>query len=142
MAVLSVLVVNTPNLTAATRLEIRLAETQPSTGLVEATVGRSDRKIFLNDSVVISNEDVMGARVFRSDDGSGFNVGIFFSGQGSEKISAEAVESHVGKPVAILVDGDVIAVAILRGLVRQKALIIGGFTKAEADEIATALKGK
>jgi preprotein translocase subunit SecD len=142
MAVLTVFVVSAPNLGAATKLEIRLAETQPSTGLAEATLAHSGQKIFLHDSVVISNDDVVGARVFPSDDGTGFNVGIFFSGQGSEKIGAEAVESHVGKRMAILVNGDVMAAAILRGLVRQKALIIGGFTSAQADEIATALNGK
>ena len=143
MAVLTVFVVSAPNLRAATKLEIRLAETQPSAGLVEATLAHSDQRIFLHNSVVISNEDVVGARAFPSDDGTGgFDVGIFFSGQGSEKIGAEAVESHVGKPVAILVNGDVIAAAILTGLVEQKALILGGFTRAQADEIATALNGK
>ena len=40
------------------------------------------------------------------------------------------------------VHGDVIAAAILTGLVEQKALILGGFTRAQADEIATALNGK
>jgi hypothetical protein len=44
--------------------------------------------------------------------------------------------------MAMLVNGDVIAAAILTGLVEQKALILGDFTRAQAEEIATALNGK
>jgi hypothetical protein len=62
LAVLST-VVNVVNVKAATKLEIRLAEDQPAATLVEASVAHSDRKVYLHQEVVISNEDLIDARV-------------------------------------------------------------------------------
>jgi preprotein translocase subunit SecD len=132
---------NASNVPSATKLEIRLAETQPATGLVEAKVSHSDKTIYLHESPVFTDEDVTSTRVLSGDDRTRFNVGVLLSQQGSEK-TGNATESHVGKPVAILLNGDVIAAPILRGVVSQKALIIGDWTKAQADEIAAALNGQ
>ena len=141
MSLIVMFVVNASNLKAATTLEIRLAETQPATGLVEATVAHSDKKIYLHESAVITKEDVSQTRVVNGDNANRFNVGVLVNQQGSEKIG-NATESHVGKPVAILVDGDVIAAPTLMGVVTRKALIIGDWTKAQADAIAAALNEK
>jgi preprotein translocase subunit SecD len=141
MSLIAVFLVNAANLKAAATLEIRLAETQPATGLVEATVAHSDKKIYLHEFAVITNEDVSKARVVNGDNANRFNVGVVINQQGSEKIG-NATQSHLGKPVAILVDGDVIAAPILMGVVTRKALIIGDWTKAQADAIAAALNEK
>ncbi len=141
MSLIAMFVVNALNLKAATTLEIRLAETQPATGLLEATVAHSDKKIYLHESAVITNEDVADTRVFNGDHANRFNVGVLVNQQGSEKIG-NATESHVGKPVVIVVDGDMIAAPILMGVVTRKALIIGDLTKGQADGIAAALSEK
>jgi len=141
MSLIAVFLVNAANLKAAATLEIRLAETQPATGLVEATVAHSDQKIYLHEFAVITNEDVSQARVVNGDSANRFNVGVVINQQGSEKIG-NATQSHLGKPVAILVDGDVIAAPILMGVVTRKELVIGDWTKAQADAIAAALNEK
>ena len=138
VSLIAMFVVNASNLKAATKLEIRLAEPQPAAGLVEATVAHSEKKIYLHESTVITTEDVAETRVFNGDNANRFNVGVLVNQQGSETIG-NATESHVGKPVAILVDGDVIAAPILMGVVTRKALIIGDLTKGQADAIAAAL---
>ena len=105
------------------------------------SVAHSDRKVYLHQEVVISNEDVIDARVMPGAGGTGFNVDISFSQQGAEKI-ATATQAHIGKPLAILVNGSVIAAPKLRDAIRKSALITGDYTKEQADEIAAGLTGR
>ena len=70
---------------AQARLEVRLAEEQPVTGLVEAAVSHSDRHVYLQPSAVITNEDVSAARVVPAG-GTAFNVAISFTPQGTERM--------------------------------------------------------
>ena len=125
---------------AQTKLEIRLAEEQPATGLVEATVSHSDRHVYLQPSAVITNEDVNTARVVPAG-GTAFNVAISFTPQGTEKMT-NATQAHVGRPLAILVNGTVVAAPTLRGTIGQDAIVTGDWTRQQADEIAAGLTGR
>ena len=122
-----------------TKLEVRLAEEWPGAGLVEAQVPNSGRHIYLYQSPVVTNADVNDARVLPA--GTGFNVAVTFTPQGAEKI-ATATQAHVGRPLAILLNGKVIAAPTLRDPIRQDALLTGDWTKQQADEIATGLNGR
>jgi preprotein translocase subunit SecD len=139
LAVLATLVLGAVNSQAQTKLEIRLAEKQPATGLVEAPVSHSDRHVYLQQSAVITNEDVTNARVVPA--GAAFSVAISLTPQGGEKM-ANATLNHMGRPLAILVNGTVVTAPTLRGAVGQVAIIMGDFTRQEADEIAALLSGR
>ena len=144
-------VVNAVNLKAATTLEIRLAEEEPAATLVEAAVVNSDKKVYLHQEAVITSEDMIDVRVVPDGEHfADFNLGILFTRRAAN--ITVAAETHVGKPIAILVNGTVVAVPTLRGIVLagpplgaaipQSALIVGGFTKERADEIAAVLTGR
>lgn len=120
------------------RFEVRLAETVPESGLTEVLVPGSGQRIYLHQNAVVTNVDVAAARVAQASDGSGFNVGIEFNQAGSEKMAA-ATRAHIGKPVAILVAGQVIAAPILRSVITDSAVITGSFTKEEAERIAAGI---
>ncbi len=90
---------------------------------------------------IIGNADVVLARVVPGDRPATFNVGIMFSSDGSAKIE-KATQSHLNRPLAILVDGRVVAAPTLRGEIRGSAVITGDFTSAEADAIASALNAR
>ena len=139
LAVLATRVLGAVNSQAQTKLEIRLAEEQPGTGLVEASVSHSDRHVYLQQSAVITNEDVTNARVVPA--GAAFSVAISLTPQGGEKM-ANATLNHIGRPLAILVNGTVVTAPTLRGAVGQVAIIMGDFTRQEADEIAALLSGR
>lgn len=126
---------------AATKLDVRLAETAPGAGLSEATVSGSVEKIYLHRETIISNADVVLARVVPGDRPATFNVGVMFSTDGSAKIE-KATQAHLNKPLAILVDGRVVAAPTLRAEIRGSAVITGEFTSAEADAIASALNAR
>lgn len=125
---------------AQTKLEVRLAEEQPVSGLVEAAVSHSDRHVYLQPSAVITNEDVSAARVVPAG-GAAFNVAISFTPQGTEKMM-NATQAHIGRPLAILVNGTVVAAPTLRGTIGQDATITGDWTRQQADEIAAGLTGR
>ena len=140
LAMLSTFAPGVVSLKAQTKLEVRLAEEQPGSGLVEAPVFHSDKKVYLHESAVVTNDDVRDARVTAAS-GTAFNVGVSFTPQGAEKM-ASATQAHIGKPLAILVNGTVVAAPTLRGVIRQSALITGDWTREQADEVAAGLTGK
>ena len=53
-----------------------------------------------------------------------------------------ATQGHIGKPIAILVDGQVVTAPTVRAAISTTGVISGDFTKAEADRIAAGILGR
>jgi preprotein translocase subunit SecD len=51
-----------------------------------------------------------------------------------------ATAMHLGRPVAILIDGRVVMAPLVRSPVSESAVITGDFTRAEAERIADGMK--
>ena len=126
---------------AATALEVRLAEAQPAAGLIEASLPGSTAKIYLHREIVVTNADVVQARVVLGSSSSDFSVSMAFSSEGAAKM-AQATAAHLNKPLAILINGQVVAAPTLRGQISNTAVIAGDFTNSEAAAIATDLNLK
>ena len=73
--------------------------------------------------------------------GSGFGVEVTFTPSGAEKIS-RATASYAGKHIAILIDGQVVALPILRSPINVSAVIGGNLTRTDADRIASGMIGR
>jgi len=123
---------------AATAFEMRLAETQPGAGLVEATVADSNMKVYLHREAIVTNADVVSATVVPGITSVNFNVAVTFNSGGADKM-AKATASHLNKPVAILINGRVIAAPIVRAQIANEAVISGDFDRAQASAIAAGL---
>jgi len=126
-------------LQAAVRFEVRLAEDSPGAGLQEVRVPGLNRVIYLHQTVVVSNDDIAQSRVIPADRRSRFGIGVEFTVAGAEKMR-QATAGHVGKPVAILIDGEVVAVPLLREPIGASATISGDYTQAEAERIANGMR--
>lgn len=124
---------------AAVRFEVRLAEDQPAAGLREVKVSGTGRSIYLHDEAVVTNSDISAARAIRV--GSAYNVLVQFNASGAEKMRV-ATGKHIGKPVAILIDSQVIMAPVLRSPIDTSAEITGNFTKADAERIVKGIIGK
>jgi preprotein translocase subunit SecD len=119
-------------------LEMRLAEGEPVRGLTfEATVKGSDRKVHLHYATLIANGDVADARVVET--GARYDVAVTLSPDGAEKM-ASATSRHLGRPLAIILDGEVVAVLTVRKALRDEIGISAGFTQADAIRIVAGLK--
>ena len=68
-----------------------------------------------------------------------FSVGITLTNDAAARM-ANATSAHTGKPLAIIVNGEVIAAPTVRSAIGDQAVITGGFSRAEAETIAAALR--
>jgi hypothetical protein len=122
---------------AAVRFEVRLAADRPAPGLVVAEIPDSDRLIYLHPEIVVNNEDI--AQSWVVDDGSGrFGIAVELLSSGAERMR-RATEAHVGRPMAVLVDGRVVMAPVVRSPITGSAVITGNFTRAEAERIAEGI---
>jgi preprotein translocase subunit SecD len=124
---------------AAVNFEVRLAEDHPSPGLREARVSGSDRLVYLHNDIVVTNGDISRAEVVQGNGPSQFSVSVEFTAAGAKKMRS-ATESHMGKPMAILLDGQVVMAPTIRAPIDSSAMITGNYTKAEAERIANGLR--
>lgn len=124
---------------AAVRFEIRLAEAAFSPGLREVALDGT-RRIYLHQDVLLGNSDVARAEVARHA-GATFSVVVAFTAAGAAKMR-RATRDHVGRPIALLIDGKVVAAPVVRSEIGESAVLNGLFTRGEADRIAGGLLGR
>ena len=122
---------------AAVRFEVRLAETRPVPGLIVAQVGTSRDVIYLHLEMIVTNDDI--AQSFVLPDGpEHFSVSVEFLPAGAQRLQ-QATATHLGRPLAILIDGEVVMAPVVRSVVSNSALITGTFTRADAERIADGI---
>ena len=122
---------------AAVRFEVRLAEEQPVPGLIVAQIGNSGRLIYLHPEIVVSNDDIAESSIV--DDGVGqVAIAVKFEPAGAERMR-QATQTHIGKPMAVLIDGRVVMAPTLRGAISDSAMITGVYTRAEAQRVVEGI---
>jgi hypothetical protein len=128
---------NRGTLRAAVRFEVRLAELQPVPGLIVAHVADSARVIYLHPEAIVTNDDI--ARSWVTEDGPDrFAVSVELLDAGAQRMQ-QATATHIGRPVAILIDGNVVMAPVVRSTIRNAAMITGNYTRAEAERIADGI---
>jgi len=123
---------------AAVRFEVRLAETQPGPGLHEARASGSDRVIYLHDEVVVTNADIEHCTAVTGSGASRYNIAVEFNAAGAEKMRRATTE-HEGRPMAILIDGEVVMAPVIRSPVSRSAVITGDYSKEDALRIINGI---
>jgi hypothetical protein len=123
---------------AAVRFELKLAEDEPAPGLRQAKISGTDRSVYLHPETVVSNSDISRAYIMQVDHSPQYNVGVEFNPAGAEKIRA-ATAGHIGRPVAILLDGQVVMTATVRAPIAESAEISGHLSKTEAEKIVKGI---
>jgi hypothetical protein len=126
---------------AAVGFEMRLAELSPGPSLEPVTVPSTGQTIYLHQGAVVRNEDIADARVVPLSNPATFGIEITFTSRGAEKMS-RATRSHLGKLVAIIIDGQIVSVPVLRSPISKSAVIDGPSTRTEAERIARGVIGQ
>ena len=129
-----------PGTSQAVTLEFRPGSQSPMEGLTEMTVVGTDQKVCISQEVVLSNNDIASAQVIE-----GFGspqILIIFTKAGTEKFS-RATENNIGKPLGIVIDGQLFSAPIVRETISTPRLIISGrFTQEEALRIVNGINAK
>ncbi len=127
------------DLQAAVRFEVRLAEDKPAPGLHEAKLSGSGRLVYLHPEIIVTNSDIVAARAVPDGGPEQYSINVEFNASGAEKMRA-ATGNHIGKPVAILLDGQVVMAPVLRSPISASARITGKFTRAQAEKIVHGIE--
>lgn len=124
-------------------LEVRLAEREPGPGLTEVAGPGQGERLYVHPPVV-TGADVASARVATvlTDNGQRLNVdavgvAVTFTAPAASRLRA-ATQSHVGKPLAIVVDGRVISAPVVRDPI-EGAAVISGLTPEQAKRLTDFL---
>jgi hypothetical protein len=125
---------------ASVRFEARLAEEQPGPGLREA-VAEGGRRIYLHAETVVVNSDILRAELVPGSSPSVFSVSLTLTTAGAEQMR-RATASHIGQPLAILIDGELVMAPVIRSPITSSALITGNFTRAQAERIVAGIIGR
>jgi hypothetical protein len=123
----------------AVRFEVRLAEDRPAPGLGKAKVSDSGKTVYLHSEVIVDNGDIATARIIPGSNPSQYAVELKFNGSGTEKIS-KASGNHIGRPIAILLNGQVVMAPTVRSPIGDSAVVTGNFTRAEAERIVNGMR--
>jgi hypothetical protein len=125
------------NVQAAVRFEVRLAERAPSPGLKEADCADGS-KIYLYDEIVVDNSDIAHAEVKPQHNGPYFQVWVALTPAGAQRMHNTTMR-NIGKPMAILIDGEVIMAPVIRDALSDYAVIDGRLTEKEAERIVAGI---
>lgn len=120
-------------------VEVRAAETEPGYDLeeMEYSAWGHTETFYLHDDVFLTESDIQSASVVTWKKFPA--VEVLLTERGRE-IFAEVTGLHIGKRLAVLVNGRLACVPIVRDTIRQgKILINGDFSEERAREIAEAL---
>lgn len=124
---------------AAVRFEVRLAEEQPAPGLIVARVANSNRLLYLHPQVVVTNADIAFSNVIPGNTPSEqFWIDVRLNAAGADKMS-QATANHVGRPVAILIDGEVVSAPTVKSPIGAAAVISGDYSRTDAERIAQGM---
>ena len=115
-----------------TRVELRRAETTPAEGLVEAVVAGTGKKVYLHKSAALTGADIASAKV--AGGAADPAVELTFTDAGAKK-AAKLSEEHADKPVALVVDGKVLAAPVIRAKLGPTVRLTGSFTADEAAKL-------
>jgi preprotein translocase subunit SecD len=128
---------------AAVRFEVRLAEENPTPGLRAAVTLETGRQIYIDidSQPVVANSDIVQAHVVQGDSASTFGVSLTFNAEGAARM-LRATQSHIGRPLAILIDGEVVAAPVVRSPITTSAIISGNYARGEAERIVGGIVGR
>lgn len=122
---------------AAVQFEVRLVEKEPAPGLKAANI-EGGGTVYLHDEVVITNSDIAQAKAIPRPGGSDFMVSVIFTPAGARKMHA-VTEKNIGKRMAILIDGVVVAAPVVNSVLSDSAVVEGHLTKQEAERIVAGI---
>jgi preprotein translocase subunit SecD len=122
---------------AAMQFEVRLAASDAKPGVRVAVDPGSGRTIYLDQDVVLTNREITETRVVTLP--SGFGVEVRLTDGGAAKLRAVTAD-NLGRLLAIVVDGKVLAAPTVRSPIAEIGVIKGKFTREEAERLAAGIR--
>jgi preprotein translocase subunit SecD len=123
------------------KIEFRRAEYDPAEGLTEAKEEGSNLKVYLHRLAELTNEDI--AEIRKGKDASGKPIiEINFTKAGAKKMEKLTSKERLRKPLALLVDGQLILAPRINAQISDKCVINANFTAEQVDQLIKKFSGK
>jgi SecD/SecF fusion protein len=94
--------------------------------------------VYLHPEVVATNDDIERSSVVPGDSPLHFWIDVRLNGAGADKMR-QATSGHLGRPVAILIDGEVVIAPTVKSAIGGAAMISGDFSRSEAERIVQGM---
>jgi preprotein translocase subunit SecD len=120
------------------KLEVLLAQREPSSGLTESVERNTLQKIYLFKEPLISNKDILEARVVKGYMDGIFDVNLDLTPEAGHRMARDS-EANIGKLLAVLVNNRVVSAGYIIGKLSNPISIAGDFAREEAECVANAL---
>jgi len=102
--------------------------------------GTSEAGYYVVDkSPVVSGNDIREARGQRNQQSFGYSVGFSLKPSGSEKFGSWT-EKNVGNYLAVVLNGEIKSVAVVRSKISDSGQIEGNFSKEQAEDLGLTLR--
>jgi preprotein translocase subunit SecD len=118
-------------------IAFRLAELENAADLTKAVAPGDGKTVFLHAKSVLTDKDVTSVSFARDESGL-VNVTLQIEAEAAKRLAA-ATKSHIGKPLAILLDDKVITAPVVRSEISASAQISGNFSDADLLRMFSAL---
>jgi preprotein translocase subunit SecD len=102
------------------------------------TSAAPDRKAAVSDQVyptIITNADIESAEAIKSSNNDRWVVNVKLKPEAGEKFGAFTA-AHIGKPLAIVIDGRVISAPVIQSRIAAEVQIAGNYTEMQAKTLA------
>ncbi|MDH3197459.1 MAG: hypothetical protein OEO21_04385 [Candidatus Krumholzibacteria bacterium] len=118
-------------------LEFRIAEDEPAPGLKELEFGRTGKRFYFHEEVLVNQSDVDSA--FATMQNGRWAVELMLTAAGSRKFE-ELTEGNVGKQCGMFLNGELVSAPRIMAPIRVgRAIVASDFTEAEARRVAQGL---
>ena len=124
---------------SAVRIELRLAEDSPASGLAEAAVECGRDRIYLRPELLATNEGIANAQAIMSRIAGLFEVDLTFTEECAQRLASATAEAKRGR-LAILINGKVLIAPVFISPISSKAILSGFANRETAEKMAGALK--
>ena len=100
--------------------------------------GTGDAVYIIDRSSAVSGRDLREARVQTNSQTSQYQVEFFLTGEGGKRFS-NFTGAHIGDYLAVVLDNQVMSVAVIKGQIGDNGVIEGRFTEQQASDLALTL---
>lgn len=121
---------------AAIPFEVRVVAASAAATTLAISDEATGETLALREDVSLDNADLAAARVVPT--GATFGVEVTFTTAGTAKMRAVTRE-NVGRRIAVIVDGRVIASPVVRTEVADLGVLSGRYSRSDAERIARAI---
>ena len=121
-------------------IEMRLANDEPQEGFTPKVIFETGKKLYVSPDIEVNEHDIKDAEVLKTH--RSHAVGVHLTRGATSRLNRLVKNRLPGDKLAILVADRVVSAPYIKTEIGRQMLIMGNFTRQEAEELAAILRGE